>query len=223
MYLALRGETVDREAVQSALWPDGRNSPKTFVNAIAAARSALGADRDGEPLLPPATGGRYGMSPRVVTDYDLFWRLVSAADDLEDVAVAAELLAQALDLVQGEPFTGRGRGYGWVAPHAGIIVAQVLDAAEELAEVRLAVGDWRGAEWAARQGLRVMPSDERMYRILMRTAHAAGSRPGVHRAFRELVDAVADPDHGCEPDDTVHPDTLTLLGELTGQPRTATA
>lgn len=104
-----------------------------------------------------------------------------------------------------------------MAPRSGMIVAQVVDAAEELAEIRLAIGDWRGAEWAARQGLRAMPCDERMYRLLMRTAHAAGSVPGVHRAFRELCDAVADPDFGTEPDDTVHPETITLLEELTGK------
>ena len=97
-----------------------------------------------------------------------------------------------------------------------MIVAQVVDAAEELAEVRLATGDWRSAEWAARRGLRAFPSDERMYRLLMRTARAAGNIPGVQRVFRELCDVLADPDTGVEPEDTVHPETIELLEELTG-------
>jgi len=92
----------------------------------------------------------------------------------------------------------------------------VVDAAEELAEIRLAAGDWRSAEWAARQGLRVFPCEERLYRLLMRAAHAAGSVPGVHRVFQELAAAVADPDDGVEPDDTLHPETVALLEELTG-------
>lgn len=96
-----------------------------------------------------------------------------------------------------------------------MIVSQVVDAAEELAEVRLATGDWRGAEWAARQGLRAFPSDERLYRLLMRCAHAAGSVAAVQRMFQELLAAVADPDCGVEPIDTVHADTVALLEELT--------
>ena len=116
-----------------------------------------------------------------------------------------------------------GRGYAWVGPHRGMIVAQVVDAAEELAEVRLATGDWRSAEWAARQGLRAFPSDERMYRLLMRTARAAGNIPGVQRVFRELCDVLADPEFGVEPEDTVHPETIELLEELTGGDRRARA
>jgi DNA-binding SARP family transcriptional activator len=141
---------------------------------------------------------------------------VATADETEDAEAAADLLADALGLVRGEPFTGAGRGYAWVGPHRGMIVTQVVDAAEELAEVRLATGDWRAAEWAARQGLRAFPSDERMYRLLMRTARAAGNVPGVNRVFRELCDVLADPDFGVEPEDTVHPETIELLEELTG-------
>ena len=90
--------------------------------------------------------------------------------------------------MRGEPFVGAGRNYAWVSPHRGMIVAQVVDVAEEVAEIRLATGDWRAAEWAARQGLRAFPCDERMYRLLMRAAHAAGNIPGVQRVFRELCD-----------------------------------
>ena len=214
-YLALREASVDREDVQAALWPNGANSAKTFSNAIWEARRVLGAARDEGELFPEAAGGRYTLSDRVVTDYGLFCELVAHADQVEDAEHASELLAEALTLVRGEPFTGVGRSYAWVGPHRGMIVAQVVDAAEELAEVRLATGDWRGAEWAARQGLRAMPCDERMYRLLMRSAHASGNIPAVHRAFMELCDAVADPDDGAEPDDTVHPDTVALLEQLT--------
>jgi DNA-binding SARP family transcriptional activator/nucleoid-associated protein YgaU len=218
-YIALRESSVDREDVQAALWPEGTNSAKTFANAIWEARRVLGTDTQGRDLLPDATEGRYTMSEGVGTDYGLFCELVATADGLDRAADAAELLAEALRLVRGEPFTGVGRSYAWVGPHRGVIVAQVLDAAEELAEVRLATGDWRGAEWAARQGLRAMPCDERMYRLLMRAAHAAGNTSGVHRVFKELCDAVADPDEGVEPDETVHPDTIKLMEDLTASGR----
>lgn len=214
VYLALRETPADREELQAALWPAGNNSAKTFQNAVWAARKALGPDRDGADLLPDPVDGRYGLNPRLATTYGLFHELVARADEVGDAGAAADLLAQALTVVQGEPFVGVGRNYAWVAPHAGMIVSQIVDAAEELAEIRLATSDWRGAEWAARQGLRSFPSDERLYRLLMRCAHAAGSVAGVQRVFAELAAAVADPDAGVEPLDTIHAETVALLDEL---------
>ena len=213
-YLALRESAVDREDLEIALFPTGANATKTFHNTVSAARRLVGDD-----LFPPSTGGRYELSDRVVTDYGLFCDLVARAEDIDDATTAAAVLQEALGLVRGEPFTGVGRSYGWVSSHRGMIVAQVVDAAEELAEVRLATGDWRSAEWAARQGLVAFPCDERMYRLLMRTAAAAGNVPGVQRAYRELCDAVADPDSGVEPEDTIHPETVALLEQLTGSAR----
>ena len=216
-YLALREATVDREDLEIALFPSGAHAVKTFQNAVTAARKALT-----EHLFPAPEGGRYALSDRVASDYAVFAQLVDHADGTDDPVVAADLIAEALTLVTGEPFTGAGRGFGWIGPHRGAIVAQVIDAADELAEIRLEAGDWRGAEWAARQGLRAFPCDERMYRILMRSAHAAGNVPGVHRAYRELCTAVADPDDGVEPDDSVHPETVALLEQLTTRtPRTS--
>lgn len=215
-YLGLRDGRVDREDLQAALWPAGANSAKTFHNTIWAARKMLGRDRDGAELLPEPLEGHYHLSDRVGTDYGMFHELTTRADEIDDPAAAGDVLAEALSLVRGEPFMGVGRSYAWAAPHAGLIVAEVVNAAEELAEVRLAGGDWRGAEWAARQGLRAFPCDERMYRILMRAAHAAGSVAGVQRAFQELAAAIADPDDGVEPDDTLHPETIALLDQMTG-------
>ncbi|HMG42219.1 MAG TPA: BTAD domain-containing putative transcriptional regulator, partial [Acidimicrobiales bacterium] len=218
-YLALREATVDREDLEIALFPSGAHAVKTFQNAVTAARKALT-----ERLFPAPEGGRYALDERVTSDYALFAQLAEHAEATDDPVLAAELLAEALTLVTGEPFTGAGRGFGWIGPHRGAIVAQVVDAADELAEIRLEAGDWRGAEWAARQGLRAFPCDERMYRILMRSAHAAGNVPGVHRAYRELCTAVADPDDGVEPHDSVHPETVALLEQLTSRaPRTSTA
>ena len=196
---------------RSASSPTGPTRRRRSTTRSAPARALVG-----DELFPAPGSGRYELSPSVVTDYGVFCELVATADETEDAEAAADLLADALGLVRGEPFTGAGRGYAWVGPHRGMIVTQVVDAAEELAEVRLATGDWRAAEWAARQGLRAFPSDERMYRLLMRTARAAGNVPGVNRVFRELCDVLADPDFGVEPEDTVHPETIELLEELTG-------
>jgi DNA-binding SARP family transcriptional activator/nucleoid-associated protein YgaU len=213
-YLALREATVDREDLEAALYPAGTNAQRTYHNAVTSLRRDIGED-----LFPHPEAGRYDLSDRVVTDYGLFCELVAQAEETDDAGVADRLLADALDLVDGEPFVGPGRGYAWVGPHRGMIVAQVIDVAETLAETRLAADDWRGAEWAARRGLRSFPADERMHRLLMRAAHAAGNIPGVRRAYEELLTALADPDDGVEPDDTVHPETIHLLEQLTGRVR----
>ena len=67
----------------------------------------------GEDLLPHSSSGRYELSEKVVTDYGVFCDLVAEAEDTEGAETAAALLREALGLVQGEPFTGVGRGYGW--------------------------------------------------------------------------------------------------------------
>lgn len=208
-YLALRETPPDREALEISLFPDGANAAKTMYNTISGARALVGEE------LFPRTGGRYELSRRVLTDYGLFCELVARAHAEPDAALATTWLSDALLLIRGEPFTGVGRGYAWVGPHRGMMVARVIDAAEELAQGLLDAGEWRTAEWAARQGLRAFPADERMYRLLMRTARAAGNIPGVQRVFRELCQVIADPDIGVEPEDTLHPETVQLLEDLT--------
>jgi len=212
-YLALRESAVDREDLEINLFPDGVNAQKTLYNTVGSARALVGSDLFPFPSSP---GERYELSDRVVTDYGLFSDLVDLADNIDDGEIARRLLTEALSLVRGEPFTGVGQHFAWVAPHRGMILAQIADAAELLAETSLLHGDWRSAEWAARRGLRAFSGDERMYRLLMRAAHAAGDSPRVQRVFRELCDVVIDPDQRVEPDLVLDPETLTLLEELTG-------
>jgi hypothetical protein len=71
--------------------------------------------------------------------------------------------------------------------------------------------DARNAEWAARQGLRVSPYDERLYRVLLKASDAAGNPAGVESIMAELVHLVAD---DVEPFDAVHPETLALYRRL---------
>lgn len=217
LYLALHERPPTPEELQTALWPGGCK-PRTLHNAVAAIRrQLLGQDRDGEPLLPHSAkaGGRYELSWRVSTDYGLFHELVAEAElaSTRD-ADAAELLAQALSLVRDEPLKGDANGYDWASPHRGVVVAQIVDAADELAEMRLATDDWRGAEWAARRGLAACPSDERLYRQLALAAFDSGNIAAVRRVYQELREAVADPALGVEPEDTIHPETIVLFSEL---------
>lgn len=209
VYLAINGPVANREELEIGLFPDGANAAKTMYNIITSAQALVGAQ-----LLPPGEGGGYELSDRVVTDDRLFTDLVALAAATDDIEQATSLLTEALGLVRGEPFTGAGRHFAWVGGHRATVIARVIDAAEELAEIHLARGDGRSAEWAARRGLRASPGDERMYRLLMRAAHTAGDRPGVRRVFQELVDAVGDVGQGNDPHEALDRQTVALLEEL---------
>lgn len=213
-HLALRVSAVDRDALDLAMGCTSTTAPNAVDKALVSARAVLG-----DALFPPREGGRYELSPAVRTDYGIVCDLVTEADEAGDPAEATDLLRQALSLVRGEPLTGVGRSYPWAHSHRQSIVAQIVDAAEELAEVRLASGDWRSAEWAARQGLRAHPYEERMYRLLMRTARAAGNMPGVQRVFRELCDMLATQDADGKPEDALEPETVEVLEALVGPAR----
>src|SRR3546814_92081 len=147
------GTGVTTEAVEAALWPAGANSRRTFNNTITDARRSLGQTPDGARYLPAASDGRYRISERVKTDFELFWATVEQAENTDDATTAAGLLAQALSLVRGEPFTGVGLDYAWTAPTRTAVQTAVIDVADELGEILLAAGDLRGAERAARAGL----------------------------------------------------------------------
>lgn len=220
VFMACRddGTGVTTEAVEAALWPAGANSRRTFNNTITDARRSLGHTPDGARYLPAASDGRYRISERVQTDFELFWATVEQAENTDDATAAAGLLAQALSLVRGEPFTGVGLDYAWTAPTRTAVQTAVIDVADELGEILLAAGDLRGAERAARAGLCAAPGEERLYRLLMRAAAASGSRPMIDRIWRELRDVLADPDHGIEPEGTMSEETIQLFNELTCEP-----
>lgn len=220
VFMACRddGAGVTADSVEAALWPAGANSRRTFNNTITDARRALGESAAGERYLPNASEGLYRISGRVTTDFELFWATVEAANATDDATAAADLLAQALSLVRGEPFTGVGLDYAWTAPTRTAVQTAVIDVADELGEILLASGDLRGAERAARAGLAAAPGEERLYRLLMRAAAASGSRPMVERIWRELRDVLADPEHGIEPEGTMSDETIALFNELTSGP-----
>jgi len=78
--------------------------------------------------------------------------------------------------------------------------------------LHLDAGDPEQANWAARRGLAASPYDERLYRVLMRAAHAAGNPAGVDAVWNELL-SVLDADLELI-DDELHPETVALYTTL---------
>jgi len=205
VYLALHPDGATTDRWSEALWPDRLMAAPSLHSTASAARRSLGVSANGTDHLP-RSHGRLALGPGVTTDWARLQRL-AARDTPADRRAA-------LRLIRGRPFEGlRGGAAEWALLEGFVasIEAVVVDLAQRHADWCLETGDPASAEWAARQGLRVSAYDERLYRVLLRAADAAGHPAGVEAAFEELVRLVAE---DIEPLDAVHPETLELYRRL---------
>jgi DNA-binding SARP family transcriptional activator len=169
---------------------------------ITRTRRRLGLARDGQEYIIHAGNGQYILHPDVSLDWSRFRELVatSRADDLR----------AAVSLISGQPFTGSY--FWWIdIPLAETVRAELVDAAETLAEFELATGSPRAAAKAARAGLLAEASAEQLWRAVMRAEHAVGNLAGVTEAWRRCLRAIED----IAPDGEPHPDTAALYRQLT--------
>lgn len=203
VYLALHPGGASNEQWATALWPDKVMAPASLHSTASATRRCLGTSDTGDDHLPRSRG-RLALGPGVQTDWDRFVQLSRSP--------AAEDWRQAIRLIRGRPFEGL-RSPDWVVLEGiqAAVEAGVVDLAHRYCHHCLEVLDAAGAEWAARQGLRVSPYDERLYRVLMSASDVAGNPAGVESVMAELVHLVAD---DIEPFDAVHPETLALYRTL---------
>ncbi len=203
VYLALHPDGAANDVWATALWPERVMAPSSLHSTVSVARRALGTAHDGTDHLPRAHG-RLRLGPAVGTDWERFQEL-AAGDD-------TDAWRRALELVRGRPFEGmRASDWSVLDGTAPAVESAVVDLSGRLAGASLRAGDPRGAEWSARRGLLVSPYDERLYRMLLRAADAAGNPGGVESVMAELVRVVAD---DIEPVESVHPSTLALYRSL---------
>ena len=169
---------------------------------ITRTRRRLGTASDGQEYIVHTGNGNYVLHPEVSLDWTDFRHLVATAK--------ADDMRAALSMVRGQPFTG---SYHWWIdiPLLETVRAEIVDAAETLAEYELATGSARAAARAARAGLAAETAAEQLWRLLMRAEHAAGNLGGVAEAWRRCLDAIEDIAPGGEP----HPDTEALYRQLT--------
>jgi DNA-binding SARP family transcriptional activator/LysM repeat protein len=210
VYLAMHPDGVDAERLWEALWPDKPVNRGTFHTTITAARSGLGDAPDGTRYMRNPHEGIYRLHPAVQLDWASFQTLVEQGRSAGPEGKA--LLRQALELVRGLPLESTApRSYSWAVVHRTEIESAIAEAAQDLGDLCLAGDDPTGATWAARRGLLASPYDERLYRILMRAAHAAGNPAGVDTVLRELLHVLGAED---DPVDELHPQTVELYRQL---------
>ena len=216
-YLATHhDQPVPSDTLRCALWPlDDHGSDvaySTFKQAMSRTRAALGDDAAGVKHLPEAEDGAYRLGSRVACDWSEFRHLTAAASGAPS-GDAIGLLSQALKLIRGTPFDGVAPGtytWAWSEQVVSEIEVAVTDAAERLAELALDAADTQTADWAARQGLKVVPAHEGLQRIRMRAAAQAGDGDAVDQAYRDARRAA----QAIDPHDELSDDTVTLYQHL---------
>ena len=182
--------------------PDHPKPGDTVRQIITRTRRRLGLATDGQEYIIHVGNGQYLLHSDATLDWTEFRSLVATG--------RADELRAAVSLIGGQPFTG---GYFWWIdiPLIETVRAELVDAAEALAEFELASGAPRAAARAARAGLLAESSAEQLWRAVMRAEHAAGNLAGVTEAWRRCLDAIEDIAPGGEP----HPHTAALYRQLT--------
>jgi nucleoid-associated protein YgaU len=199
VYLVARGAAgATAEEIARDLWPHQQVPPAVRTDVIAATRRWLAHGPDGEPWLPEAGGdGRYRLRDGLAVDWHLFRRLRARAER-QGTAGLADLRA-AMWLVRGAPLDGTdGGGHGarlpfrWlpaspVAPH--LLRAGIVDAAHQLVDACLAVGDINTARWAVQRAWLAdqRREDDHPWRDQMRIVHATAGPGQVREVLAELL------------------------------------
>jgi DNA-binding SARP family transcriptional activator len=194
--------------------PDHPKPSDSLRQLIVRTRRQLGRAPDGREWIEHLGAGQYALHPDTRIDWHEFDALTREGMRARD----ADCLRDALRLIRGQPFTGC---YHWSIDLALIetVRAQIVDAAEMLAGLELAAGDYAASARAARTGLAGDNGAEQLWRALMRAEHAAGNMSGVREAWSRCLDVIADIAADGEP----HPETSALYRQLIETSRTRPA
>lgn len=221
-YLAMHAPdpvTGDRLRTRVLGSSDADAAAKTLFNTVGAARRALGAGPDGEPLLPHATrSGHYRISPMVTVDAKRAAALLRDGLDSRDPAVAADLLREGLQLVRGEPLAGLLTGYTWwrAEGHERRLADATVDGACALVRAALGSGDVDLARWALGQARKVEPYSESLTRAAMRIAAASGDLRRLHAEWQECQRQIDELDPGGAPSERTEQLYALLRARLSG-------
>ncbi len=206
VYLVLHEGGAPSRVWAEALWPERAVPPQTIANRLSELRRLLGFAPDGRPRLR-RDGDRHQLAD-VRTDWGRV-RVLAAP------SAGPEQWREALALVRGRPFTGlRDAGWTQVEGHAAEVERVLTDCALRTSAALLAERRPDEAAWAAEQGLRAVPWDERLHRALMRAGAAAGDLGRVEETLRHLALAL---EIDGDPLGRVHPETARLYRELSAR------
>lgn len=177
VYLAVHGPATTDQWT-TALWPDEVRAAATAWSVVSDARRALGMAAGSDHL--SRRHGRLQLAPSVVTDWERFRRLAAEGDESS--------WYQAMAMVRGLPFDGL-RTWDWPVASGllATITEEIVAVTNRIAGAARTVGDHRRVRGAVRAALLACPFDERLYRLLLRTAALEGSRSTLDQVMAETV------------------------------------
>lgn len=185
-YLCLYPGRSRKELIEAVWGSHKLTASKTVDPRISNLRSWLGPNPEtGESYLP---AGSTQLDKAIRTDWSVFTDLVGpdvhAADSI--------LLEQALELVRGRPLESEpAADYGFAEQAAAEMVAQIAEAAGELAARHLRNTSWTSADHYAQFGIGLDPSNEALWRIRIHAAYAAGDKAATFKAISQMKVAIA--------------------------------
>jgi LysM repeat protein len=200
-YLALHRRGADHDTLDTVLWKK-QVGGKTLRNRMHEARRLVdGAITDG-PI--------WRLTDEVTTDWQRFTALAAGTPAEQ---------REALRLVRGRPFEGLDYA-DWLDLEGARseVEAAIVDLALTVAERELDAGDPDAAYLAARAGLDASRYEERLHRLAIHAAEAAGHTTVVETLKAEMRTAIED---DIEPDGALEPKTIELY-ERIRRPRAAT-
>ena len=188
VHLALHPGGVHPTVLAAALWPRGVTAAVRDAT-VERAREWLGTDENGAPHLRTRTDGTLELGPGAVLDWDVVCTLLARSRTQSSTADERRDLAAALRLVQGGVLARRPIGrYAWLARVRLERSARdlLVDGAHRLAVLCSNDDDPSSARAAAWSGLGVAPTDELLWRDVLRAADAAGGPDDVRSAAAEM-------------------------------------
>ncbi len=189
VFLALHPDGVHPNVLAAALWPRGV-TPEVRDATIARTREWLGLDDGGTPHLRDTGDGRLCLGKGAVVDWDVVRTLLVTARTVGETAKERRLTAAALKFAAGPVLAERPPGrYAWLArvrlERASRDV--LVDAAHRLAILCRHDDDPAGAREAAFAGLWVSPTEELLWRDVLRATAASGDQPAVRGAVDDML------------------------------------
>jgi len=183
-WLAQHRANPTRTGARTAMWEsDVRGA--TFANVVSDARRALTAiavPPDGEEWLARTLGEQLPLHPLVIPDADILAARLEHARRQRD-ADAVVTLRPGLAAVCDAPYVGTS----WLWPDGEALPSHltllVTNAATEMAERCLALGDVDGVFWATAQGMKVLPGHDSLVGLRMHAHALAGNLAGVRQEY----------------------------------------
>jgi DNA-binding SARP family transcriptional activator len=178
-FLALHADGATTDELVATLCPEIAevNARKRLWRSVSEARSRLG-----EVIV--RADERYRLDrAAVAVDLDRFEALLAHADAAPGDE-RAQLLADALALVRGQPLAGAD--YPWAVGEVRHLHATIIDRLTDLGHLHLADGNSGGALATAEQALQLDPHNEAATRLAMRAESSLGLRQAIADRYRQL-------------------------------------